>query len=363
MNGLYALAGIVEPVCRWFEENKRSMPWRQDPSPYHVWISEIMLQQTRIEAVKAYYDRFTARLPDVESLAGVEEDELMKLWEGLGYYNRAGNLKKAALLIMEKYGGELPADYGLLMELPGIGSYTAGAVASIAFGLRAPAVDGNVLRVAMRYLDCRDDITSMAVRKKMERSVMAVIPDDHPGEFNQGLMELGETVCIPNGTPLCGDCPIQGQCAAHAGNHEQDLPVKKKKRARRVESRTVLILKKGREYGIVKRPERGLLAGLWEFPSLGGKKSLPQMREWLQGQGVSFETLQRFGRAKHIFSHVEWHMTGYRITLPEGVSQDIVPGVVWADVPELLGRYAVPTAFRFFLEQIQTLDALDNSHS
>jgi len=222
----YELGAMVEPLCLWYEKNERSMPWREEPTPYHVWISEIMLQQTRIEAAKSYYERFTKRLPDVESLAAISEEELLKLWEGLGYYNRARNLQKAAQILVERYDGCLPAEYDLLLEFPGIGSYTAGAIASIAYGVSAPAVDGNVMRVTMRYLNCCDDISKQSVRKEMERSIMEVIPGEKPGTFNQALMELGEVICIPNGMPLCDACPLADACQGKKCQTQLQLPVK-----------------------------------------------------------------------------------------------------------------------------------------
>ena len=229
-NKEFKLEALVEPLCLWYEKEKRSMPWRDDATPYHVWLSEIMLQQTRIEAAKAYYDRFTKCLPDIPSLAAVSEEELLKLWEGLGYYNRARNLKKAASLLVERYDGRLPADYDLLLSLPGIGRYTAGAIASIAYGLAEPAVDGNVLRVTMRYLNCDEDIMKMSVRTKMEKQLRAIMPKDCPGEFNQALMELGEVICIPNGKPLCEKCPLSHLCLAHKEGREMELPKKAEKK-------------------------------------------------------------------------------------------------------------------------------------
>lgn len=347
---LYKLEGL-EPLVCWYRDHKRSMPWREAAAPYHVWLSEIMLQQTRVEAVKAYFNRFTERLPDIGALAAVPEDELLKLWEGLGYYNRARNLKKAAVIMVERYDGELPADYDLLMKLPGIGSYTAGAVASIAYGLCAPAVDGNVLRVMMRYLDCFDDVMRASVKKKLERSIMAVMPRDCPGEFNQALMELGETVCIPNGMPLCGECPLQNRCGAYRAGHERELPVRQKKKERRTEERTVMIFARDEQVALVKRDDRGLLAGLWEFPSLTGIKSLPQIKKWMAEQGIEVRAVRRLGRAKHVFSHVEWHMAGYRADVCE-LPAELIPGFVWAGREELTGKYAIPTAFRYYLDQI-----------
>lgn len=349
---LYELRGIVEPLCEWYSKNKRSMPWRDDATPYHVWLSEIMLQQTRIEAAKAYYERFIGRLPDVEALAQVPEEELMKLWEGLGYYNRARNLQKAAKLLVERYDGKLPADYDLLLELPGIGNYTAGAIASIAYGVPAPAVDGNVLRVAMRYLNCADDISKMSVRRKMERSIMKVIPDDQPGEFNQALMELGEVICIPNGMPLCDCCPVADQCQGRAAGRQLELPVKPEKKERRVENRTLLILEKGGRIGIARREAQGLLAGLWEFPSLDGHLTLAQIRTYMEEKGVACTAVHRLKSGRHIFSHVEWHMKGYRLVIPENEIQDIVPGLVWVERGELKKQYAIPVAFHSFLHQL-----------
>ncbi len=351
-NNAYELGALVEPLCSWYEKNKRSMPWRDDPSPYHVWLSEIMLQQTRIEAARAYYERFTKRLPDVNALAEVSEEELLKLWEGLGYYNRARNLQKAAKLVMERYEGQLPADYDLLLELPGIGNYTAGAIASIAYGVPAPAVDGNVLRVTMRYLNCEDDIMKISVRRNMEQAVMEVIPASCPGEFNQALMELGEVVCIPNGRPMCEQCPLAGQCQGHMAGREMELPKKPDKKARRIEKKTILVFRQGEQVGICRRPDRGLLAGMWEFPSLEGHYTISRMKEWLEKQGILFSSLKEMKEGRHIFSHVEWHMQGYEIVLPEGQPQDVVFGLLWCDLEQLQKQYPIPVAYHIFLHQI-----------
>ncbi|MCH5252605.1 MAG: A/G-specific adenine glycosylase [Lachnospiraceae bacterium] len=333
------------------------MPWRDAPSPYHVWLSEIMLQQTRIEAAKAYYERFIKRLPDVKALAQVPEEELLKLWEGLGYYNRARNLQKAAKVIVERYEGRIPADYDLLLNLPGIGSYTAGAIASIAYGIAASAVDGNVLRVTMRYLGSEDDISKMSVRKKMERSILTVIPKDKPGEFNQAVMELGEVICIPNGMPLCEECPLADGCQAKREGKQTELPVKPEKKRRRIEKRTLLILEWEGQIGIARRKPTGLLAGLWEFPSMEGHLSLKDIEQFLNKNGISGTKIERMKSGKHIFSHVEWHMRGYHIVLspdqvPEDKTQDIVPDVIWTEKEELEKTYAIPVAFHSFLRQI-----------
>ena len=241
------LQKVQEPLIAWYDEAKRDLPWRKDVTPYRVWLSEIMLQQTRVEAGKDYFLRFTAELPEVEDLANVPDDQLMKLWEGLGYYNRARNLKKAAGIIVEKYSGELPSTYEELLELPGIGPYTAGAISSIAFGRQHPAVDGNVLRVVMRLLGRYDDIAKDSTKKDVEAALLEVMTvgtsHERPGDFNQSLMELGATVCIPNGQPHCEDCPWKDDCVALTKGIQMELPVKQTKKKRRIEEKKVLILR------------------------------------------------------------------------------------------------------------------------
>ena len=232
------LEEITEPLLSWYEENKRDLPWRRDPSPYHVWVSEIMLQQTRVEAVKGYYERFLSALPGIEDLAACPENKLLKLWEGLGYYNRVKNMQKAAKEIVLKYNKEIPADYEKILALPGIGSYTAGAVSSIAFGLKKPAVDGNVLRVISRITENGDDILKQSVKKRVEQELEAVMPEDRPGAFNQSLMELGATVCIPNGMAKCSDCPVSHLCKARANGTVLEYPKKASKKKRRIEEKT-----------------------------------------------------------------------------------------------------------------------------
>ena len=266
-----SLAAIVGPLLEWYGRNARSLPWREEPAPYRVWVSEIMLQQTRVEAVKPYFARFLAELPDVTALASAPEQQLMKLWEGLGYYSRARNLQKAARVMVEQYGGTLPADYDALLKLPGIGPYTAGAVASIAYGIPVPAVDGNVLRVVMRLTAGWEDIADPAVKRAVERRMAAILPKDRPGDFNQAMMELGATVCAPGGEPKCLVCPLNALCEGYRQGVARELPVKAKKKARRIEERTVFLLVCDGELAIRKRADSGLLAGLWELPSVEGK--------------------------------------------------------------------------------------------
>lgn len=339
---------IVAPLLAWYDEGHRDLPWRAVPTPYRVWVSEIMLQQTRVEAVRSYFDRWMQALPDIPALAAADEAVYMKLWEGLGYYSRVRNLHRAAVEVCEQYGGELPADYARLLALPGVGEYTAGAVASIAFGLPVPAVDGNVLRVAARLDNDLTPITDAGYKKQTRARFAALMPADRPGDLNQALMELGATVCLPNGAPRCADCPLQHLClGCHHGNAAM-LPVRAAKKARRVENRTVLLARCGPLVGIRRRPAKGLLAGLWELPALAGHLSPEETRAALAAQGWKVQKLLSLRPAKHIFTHVEWHMNGYYIELaapPDGLTF-VSPAALRAD-------YALPSAFRAFLSVIE----------
>ena len=339
---------IVAPLLAWYDEGHRDLPWRAVPTPYRVWVSEIMLQQTRVEAVRSYFDRWMQALPDIPALAAADEAVYMKLWEGLGYYSRVRNLHRAAVEVCEQYGGELPADYARLLALPGVGEYTAGAIASIAFGLPVPAVDGNVLRVAARLDNDLTPITDAGYKKQTRARFAALMPADRPGDLNQALMELGATVCLPNGAPRCADCPLQHLClGCHHGNAAM-LPVRAAKKARRVENRTVLLARCGPLVGIRRRPAKGLLAGLWELPALEGHLSPEEARAALAAQGWQVQKLLSLRPAKHIFTHVEWHMNGYYIELaapPDGLTF-VSPAALRAD-------YALPSAFRAFLSVIE----------
>lgn len=335
------LEGLAEQLLPWYEEVRRSLPWREDPSPYHVWISEIMLQQTRIEAVIHYYHRFLEAFPTIRSLAEAEEEYVLKLWEGLGYYSRARNLKKAAMVCMDKYDGKMPADYQELLSLPGIGSYTAGAVASIAFHIPVAAVDGNVLRVISRYRMDDSDILKDAVKKKYHKLLTAVMPEKHAAAFNQALMELGERICIPNGRPLCQECPLKESCLAHRNGTEEDYPVRSPKKKRRIEPMTILLLNCEDRYAIRKRPSEGLLAGLYEFPWLEGYKDREWMEEWLKKQGIPGE-IEPLRETSHIFSHIEWHMQGWRIRTAKPLEGDWT----YYTVEEIRREFPIPTAMK-----------------
>lgn len=329
----------------WYERERRVLPWRENPAPYYVWISEIMLQQTRVEAVKPYFARFIQRLPDIRALAEVEDEVLLKLWEGLGYYNRARNLKKAAQLVLEQYGGELPPDYEELLKLPGIGSYTAGAVASIAYGIPVPAVDGNVLRVLSRLTADDSDILKQSVKRAAERLLLESMPKQSAATFNQAMMEIGAMICLPNGEPRCGECPLAPFCLAHENGTELSYPVKKAKKERRLEERTILLLKNARgEIAVSKRPASGLLAGLYEFPNLSGRCSEQEILDYLSCQELLAENIRPVGAARHIFSHVEWQMQGYEIEVTER-KPERPGGLLFAGHAQLREEYPLPNAF------------------
>lgn len=343
----------VQPLLEWFEVSARTMPWRSNPEPYWVWVSEIMLQQTRVEAVRAYFDRFIAALPNIESLANIEDEKLMKLWEGLGYYSRARNLKKAAIVCVEQYHGELPRTYEELLKLPGIGSYTAGAIASIAYEQEVPAVDGNVLRVISRLLAWEEDITKQSVKRKMEAALLELMKRVHPNPrtFTAALMELGALVCIPNGAPCCMECPWKSICLARIQKKVERIPVKKKKIVRKIEERTVFLIQDGDLTAIKKRPSTGLLAGLYELPNIEGFYSEQEVKRIWEEKLKLPLTVERLKDGKHIFSHIEWHMQAYRVIIPKILEQNKLlreqeGEVFFVTQEELNTNYALPNAFK-----------------
>lgn len=338
------LKKIVEPLIGWYELNKRDLPWRRDRDPYHVWISEIMLQQTRIEAVIRYYERFTGELPDIESLAAVDDDKLMKLWEGLGYYSRARNLKKAAQIIMDSFGGTFPKKYSEIITLPGIGEYTAGAIASICFDEPVTAVDGNVLRVITRLTGDRSNVLLPDTKKRISAALKEILPP-RSGAFNEGLMELGETICLPNGAPLCERCPIKDDCIAYQKNLTDEIPVRIKQQKRKREQKTIFILTAddGR-IAIEKRPEKGLLSGLYQLPNIDGYYSDKELCRILRDWETSPESIAFQQDAKHVFTHIDWYMKSYRVT-----AKALSDRFLWVTEAELNTAYSLPTAFRKLL--------------
>ncbi len=339
------LPPIAPDLLCWFRQNARTLPFRQDPTPYHIWVSEIMLQQTRVAAALEYYDRWMKALPTIQDLADCPEEKLHKLWEGLGYYSRVRNLQKAARLVCEEYGGQLPGDYQKLLALPGIGEYTAGAIGSIAFGLPVPAVDGNVLRVFSRLYNDDRDITDPKVKKAFTVWVKEHQPADAPGPYNEALMELGALVCLPNGEPLCDACPLAHLCRARAAGTWRELPVKKAAKARRIQPVTVLLVESEAGFLIQKRPAKGLLAGLWQPLLFEEALSWEKAAGRLANLGLSVQQGQALPPAKHIFSHIEWHMSGWRASAP---ALPLPEGYVWASGEQLASEYALPGAFKAY---------------
>ena len=330
---------IASPLLAWYDEYRRVLPWREEVSPYRTWVSEIMLQQTRVQAVLPYFQRFMEAAPDVTALATLPEQRLMALWQGLGYYSRARNLQRAAAVLTERYGGALPCSYGALRALPGIGDYTAGAILSIAYGQAVPAVDGNVLRIASRLTGYEGNVLDGETRKAVREWMAEVMPTDRPGDFNQALMDLGAAVCLPGG-PLCESCPLAGLCTACREGRQASLPVRVKKAGKRREARTVFLLEREGRTALRRRPESGLLAGLWEYPNgLGTLTETEAARQLAEWGLVPLEWRERF-QAKHVFTHIVWEMTVYRLA----VSGDGPAGWAWCD-PAERGAYPMPTAF------------------
>lgn len=339
-----ALHEMPKYIVEWFQRNKRDLPWRRHVNAYRVWVSEIMLQQTRVEAVKPFYERFMKALPTIQDLAEAKEDQLLKLWEGLGYYNRVRNIQEAARQIVDEHQGIFPENYEDICKLKGIGSYTAGAISSFAFSIPKPAVDGNVLRVISRILASDEDIMKQSVRKKVEFALEKVIPRDAVSDFNQGLIELGALVCVPNGEPKCEACPVAHLCQAKARGIQMELPVKKKAKARKIEERTVLIFQDGETVAIRKRDAKGLLAGMYEFPNLEGKKTLEEVVEYSKSIGLAPVFVKQLPEAKHIFSHIEWRMTGYAVRVDE-LEKNCTENLLFIHPEEVQKAYSIPAAF------------------
>ena len=337
------LQALPAALLPWYQEHKRDLPWRHTRDPYHIWLSEIMLQQTRVEAVKGYYARFLEQLPSICALAEAEDAQLLKLWEGLGYYSRVRNLKKAAGQIMSCHNGLFPREYKAVLALPGIGEYTAGAVCSIAFGQKTAAVDGNVLRVCSRLLADYTPVEQPAFRKKIRMALEKIYPEE-AGDFTQALMELGATVCGPNRAPDCENCPCKGFCRGYAAGVAAALPAKAPKKGRKWEEKTVLILRCEDRYALVKRPDRGLLAGMWQFPELPGIWELPKV---LKNMRLPVRDVLRQTEKHHIFTHIEWKMRGFYLEVAETDTD-----YTWFTREQIETVAALPTAFRQFWEEI-----------
>ena len=339
------LSRLPALLLPWYRENRRELPWRADREPYHIWVSEIMLQQTRVEAVKGYYARFLAVLPDTAALADCDDDTLHKLWEGLGYYSRVRNLKKAAQTIQTQFGGRFPKTHPEVLSLPGIGAYTAGAICSIAYNLPTPAVDGNVLRVMSRLCDDPSPIDLPATKAAVTEALRAVYPAE-AGDFTQALMELGATLCGPNRKPECSLCPCRNICLGFLHGTAETLPVKAPRKEKRQEERTVFIIRCGDKYALEKRPNKGLLAGLWQFPNVSGKLELEDALNCAEKMGLKPTNILRQVSRKHIFTHIQWNMTGIYLE-----AADPAGPFRWFTEEEINTQAALPTAFRLFWEE------------
>ena len=369
------LAKINEPLLKWYRENARELPWRKSPDAYRVWVSEIMLQQTRVETVKPYYERFLAQLPTVEALAACEEGRLLKLWEGLGYYSRVRNMQRCARVLMEENSGAFPADEKALRALPGIGPYTAGAIASIAFGLPVPAVDGNVMRVISRIAGSFEDILQAAARSRIDAALRASLPKESAGEFNQALMDLGATVCLPGSSARCSSCPLFPLCVAGQNGLTEQIPVRGAKAERKNQDRTVLVVRDGERTLLRRRPGKGLLAGLYEPPCMDRAAGPDEVLELLRQHGISPLRIRKLPAAKHIFTHLEWRMTGYDV-LSEDLTETGLQiescqdrGQKLTHLPDESGwfvvetarigeKYAIPSAYRVYMTYLISKETL-----
>lgn len=339
-----SLSPIIEPLLYWFAENKRELPWRRDRDPYHVWISEIMLQQTRIEAVMGYYARFLSALPDVKSLSEIDDDALMKLWEGLGYYSRARNLKKAAVMIMREYGGSFPKTSAELRKLPGIGEYTAGAIASICYDEKVPAVDGNVLRVITRVQGSYENVLLPQTKKSVTEQLRKIMPRQ-AGAFNEALMELGELICLPNGAPLCETCPLKEYCTAYQKDLTAEIPVRVKKvKRRRTDLSVFIITSSSGSIALEKRPDTGLLSGMYQFPNIEGFHDESALISLLRSFDLEPESIEFAKEAKHVFTHIDWYMRAYRVAVKNENDR-----FIWVTADDLKNNYPLPTAFQKIL--------------
>lgn len=332
-------------LLAWYDENARTLPWRGIHDPYRTWVSETMLQQTRVETVRGYYDRFLARFPDVAALAAADEADVLKLWEGLGYYSRARNLHQAAQQVVRDFGGEMPREVAQLRKLKGIGAYTAGAIASIAFNERVPAVDGNVIRVVSRLAGIRENVGIPSVRRELEETAASLVPAARPGDFNQALMDLGSAVCVP-GTPNCDLCPLRAHCDAYDAGDAEDLPVLPQKNPPKPLDWDVLLIRSGEKILMRQRTE-AMLHGLWVFPMLPGHTDNPA--DFAAQMHMPLHTIRNVGDAKHVFTHQIWRMTLYTMTTPDAPAPK---GYRFVPLDEM-NALTIPTAMKAAVKAVR----------
>lgn len=346
---------LIKQILDWYQKNKRDLPWRENTNPYYVWISEIMLQQTRIEAVISYFQRFIQHLPTVKDLSLVNDEVLLKLWEGLGYYNRARNLKKAAQLIMEKYKGRFPTSYEELITLPGVGDYTASAIASICYGEKKATVDGNVLRVYTRFYNDPSNISQIATKKKIKEELENFI-SSKSGDFNQGLMEIGEVLCIPKGIPNCELCPLNKKCLSYKNHNYSLFPKKEKQIEKKIFQYTVFLFDDQGAIAISKRIKEKLLNQLWQFPNIDKFLNQRQVKDFLKEKHVIYKKIKKLGNYTHTFTHQVWKMRGYLIEIEKPIRDN---NLVFLPLQKIQEKYAIPTAFQPFLYELQKQKMVD----
>lgn len=348
-------ASFGQLLLDWYDANKRDLPWRKAKDPYHIWVSEVMLQQTQVDTVIPYYERFLARFPTLDDLAEAKEEEVLKQWEGLGYYSRARNLHQAVQEVKERYGGEIPQDPQAIARLKGVGAYTAGAIASIAFGLAEPAVDGNVMRVLSRLLLVEEEIDRPRTRRLFEEIVRPLIPKERAGDFNQALMELGALVCTPK-TPQCLTCPVQEVCRAYPAGRQAELPVKGKKRKPKTVHLVAGVVLSGDMVFIRKRPDEGLLAKMYEFPAVeyGDKEPLEAIIAYLHDTyGIEVDGGRQATAVQHTFSHLVWDITVFHFSSPHQVVGEVEVGKDgrWVGVDQL-DSYPFPVPHQKIREEL-----------
>ncbi len=355
---------MAKDLISWYDHNKRALPWRSEASPYTIWLSEIMLQQTRVETVIDYFTRFVLAFPDVFSLARASEDELMRLWQGLGYYSRARNLHKTAKIIAGQGQGKFPETVDELKKLPGVGDYTAAAIASMAFNKPEPAIDGNLLRIFSRLEFFTGNVLTTKAKREAYQFFKRIIPKERPGDFNQALMDLGSIICLPKGDIHCSRCPWQKSCKAYSSGKETELPNRGEKKRKKLVEKTILLLYDSKQLVLQKRPSEGLLAGLYEFPHLAGRLTKKELENRMKKAGLRAEEVKKLPKQRHLFSHLEWQMQAFAISfcrLPEDIlkSLQFVTFPEQKDSPfisepfittfsEMEEAYSIPSALRFF---------------
>ncbi len=342
-------------LMNWYEKEARDLPWRREPSPYGIWVSEMMLQQTRVETVIPYYNRFMEAFPDVFALALGEEEQLLKLWQGLGYYARARNLKKGAEMVVKNYHGKIPENREELMKIPGIGPYISSAIASMAFQKPVASLDGNLYRVLARIYLWEEEINSVHSKRALAQLAENLLCQDKPGDFNQAMMDLGATICIPNGAPMCGRCPVNEHCKAYSEGKTDSIPVKTTKKPRKILNKTVFLVRYLNYVVLRKRPNSGLLAGLWEFPNVDGNLSWEQAQKFLRIGGIISGDFHEIGDSKHVFTHLEWKMKGYEIVINDRIPFTGIEPYnhwQWVELEVLHQEYSIPSAFRDYVKRL-----------